>query len=192
MKVELVINHDETGEPALLGRLTHVFGPTKREALDQSVSLSLQADYWADVVLFAVDGSRYRLFCTRMTNTELQALIELKDEDARAAADSAWTGLRQAFKGLSPSLEKAEITFDGRPLFTASTGAWSTLAGRDSRLALFIGLVNVLWILAASSTFADDKLVDLITGAAPALATAVVFGAIAIHSGWKKRLQWTS
>lgn len=192
VKITFVVTHSEMADAKLRSLLRRTFGDSDLlRTLDKSEELTERRDDWAEVILFAFDGARYRLYCWRNHVTELQVLVEPADsEDLRAAADSAWKGLTRALRVHAVRLVSAEISATDRPLFSAKTGLVAFMGAPESRLGITIGLVNVLWIVIAAATFAQDEFVDLVTGAAPAITTAIILFIAALQGVFDRRLQW--
>jgi hypothetical protein len=189
----LTIEHAEASEGDVLAQLLRVFGTSeKKVALSNSPLFSDEADKWENLILYSTEKSLYWLHCSRTRATELQAVVEPKRIDARKAAESALAGLKDALSCWKPEVSSAEITELNRPIFIAQTGAWAHLTESAALLAVLVGITNVVWIGVAYISFAQDSLVDLLTGGIPAILTAVAFVLHGLLSGKRGLLRWKS
>lgn len=192
MHCELTIGHAELTPDELRRLLVATFGPHDARALEESPFYRGQGRAWRGQPVYASQRPGYRVICMPSWNRELQVFVEVDRGDLRRSAERAWDAIRTALRSYRPRVLSAEMLDfgTGQTVLTAQTGLRTELRRREVWQTLATGLVTIVLVVFGLVGFARDARGELLAGAAPGLATAVVTLVLAARDASARRLRW--
>jgi hypothetical protein len=190
MRAEFWVAHEEIDANLLKERLERVFGGHDLDVLNRAKVFS--NDRWRKSVIFSREDASYRLICFPSRDDELQVHVEPINANALRAAESAWRGIKKAFKGHDPRIADLNLVDDAsnRPFLSGRSGLGTELRRRETLAPLIIAGIVGIYGAIGTLTFAKDDPSRFLFGATSGVATGLIALAFSWIEARKGVLRW--
>jgi hypothetical protein len=194
MHVRMRVAHT-TCPDSLARELANELGQTDDQVFDRSTVFGVPAarDVLRPQLTFASERDTYRLIILRSSNSDLDVIIE-ETPHARLTFDAqaVWDLMRKALKSFHPVLRSSTVNADLRDVafLTGRYGVRSHL-WRDAIVLPAASLaLSLMFVLAASRTFATTTWPAMLLGAVGLTVSVVWLGGKAIGPAVRQKISW--